>query len=131
MNKQAKKTFLVNWKTLKQDIDKFIKENNIHEVKATVKKMVNKAQGDINQLVDKDVSVIKKRFQVEKKQVEKLLQKTLQAEVKRAKSFLELQKREITKLQNKLDKISKMAAPKAASRPRKKSTRKSAASTTT
>jgi hypothetical protein len=122
MSTQAKRTFLTNWKSLKKDINKFVRENNIVEVQNTVKKMVNQAEKDLKKYVDKDYKVIKKKFDSERRQVEKLLNRTLQAEVKRAKSFLEKQKKEITRLQTKLDKMAK-AADKAT---KKKVTKKKA-----
>ncbi len=130
MSKQAKKTFLSNWRTLKTDINKFVRENNIKEVQSTVKKMVSQAEKDIKKYVDKDVSVIKRKFSSERKQVEKLLKRTLAAEVKRANSFLEKQKKEITKLQTRLDKLAK-AANKSAAAAKKTSKKKTTKKKTT
>ncbi len=109
MNQKAKKSFLSNMNSLKKDINQFVKEHNIKEVQATVKKMVLQAEKDLKKYVDKDISVLKRKFAQEKRQIEKLLQKTIDAEVKRAKNFLEKQKKEITKLQKTLDKLGEAA----------------------
>lgn len=109
-----KKQMLKPFQDLKQEIDKLKKKHLV--------------QG----LVDK--------FHVEKKSLEKRIEKTVLEEVKRAKKFMTEQKKELNKIQKKVEvvlkkkksakkvakKATKKAAPKATKKVAKKATAKKA-----
>ncbi len=122
------KSVLESWNKVKQELHNFVKEKKIKEIQSSVKAFVKNAKKDFDGLVGKDLTVIKKKFSDEKKQLEKLVDKVIQSEVKKAKSFVDVQKKELNKLQKKVEgfvrvsktqkKTARRATPKAARGPR-------------
>ncbi len=91
---------------LKSNVQTFINDVNVSEIKATLNAKVKEAQKDWNKLVDRDLQDMKKKLQKEKAEVEM-----------KAKKFLDSHKKELNALQAKIDKLVKSAknvkAPKA------------------
>ena len=104
---------------IKKNVETFIADVNVNELKESLNTMVKDAQKDFSNLVDKDLGVLKTKFAKEKGILEK-----------KAKKFYEGHKKEINALQAKFEKMVKTsgkkqapkvakAAPKAAA-PKKK-----------
>ncbi|HAZ11784.1 MAG: hypothetical protein A2X86_07975 [Bdellovibrionales bacterium GWA2_49_15] len=118
------KTVLESWNKVKQELHNFVKEKKIKEIQSSVKAFVRNAKKDFNGLVGKDLVDIKKKFNDEKKQLETLVDKVIQAEVKKARHFVDIQKNELSKLQKKVEGFVRIK------KPAKKTTRRTTAKTT-
>lgn len=103
-NKSQMKTFLKSWTDVKTRVQNFIDDNNLKELQTTAKKYIKSRKKDVNKLLThKDFVTIKKRFYQEKRQVEKLVNRLVGAELKKAKKFVQDHKKEIDKLQKKVE----------------------------
>lgn len=105
---------------IKKNVETFIADVNVNELKESLNTMVKDAQKDFSSLVDKDLGVLKTKFAKEKSMLEK-----------KAKKFYEGHKKEINALQAKFEKMVKNAgkkpAPKVAKAAPKKAPAKKAA----
>lgn len=99
---------------LKSNVQTFISDVNVAEIKASLNAKVKEAQKDWNKLVDRDLQDMKKKLQKEKAEVEV-----------KAKKFLYNHKKELNALQAKIDKLVK-SAKKVKAPPAKKATTKKA-----
>ena len=90
---------------IKKNVETFIADVNVNELKDSLNTMVKDAQKDFNKLVDKDLGNLKAKFQKEKTLLEK-----------KAKKFYENHKKEISALQTKFDKMVKKSAKKPAAK---------------
>ena len=90
---------------IKKNVESFIADVNVNELKESLNTMVKDAQKDFNKLVDKDLGNLKSKFQKEKSVLEK-----------KAKKFYDNHKKEISALQNKFEKMVKKAEKKPASK---------------
>ena len=88
---------------IKKNVETFISDVNVNELKDSLNTMVKDAQKDFNKLVDKDLGSLKTKFQKEKSVLEK-----------KAKKFFDNHKKEISALQNKFDKLVKKTGKKPA-----------------
>ncbi len=101
---------------IKKNVETFIADVNVNELKESLNTMVKDAQKDFNKLVDKDLGNLKTKFQKEKSVLEK-----------KAKKFYDNHKKEISALQNKFEKLVKKAEKKPAAKaaaPAAKATKK-------
>jgi translation initiation factor IF-2 len=101
---------------IKKNVETFIADVNVNELKESLNTMVKDAQKDFNKLVDKDLGNLKSKFQKEKSVLEK-----------KAKKFYDNHKKEISALQNKFEKLVKKAEKKPAAKaaaPAAKATKK-------
>ena len=109
---------------IKKNVETFIADVNVNELKESLNTMVKDAQKDFSNLVDKDLGVLKTKFAKEKGILEK-----------KAKKFYEGHKKEINALQAKFEKMVQnsgkkpapkvaKAAPKAAAPKKKVATKK-------
>lgn len=98
---------------LKSNVQTFINDVNVQDIKASLNSMMKEAQKDWNKLVDRDLQDMKKKLQKEKTEVEA-----------KAKKFLDGHKKELNMLQAKIDKLVKSA--KQVKAPAKKATAKKA-----
>lgn len=103
--KKKVKSVLSNWNSLKKEVQKYVNEKKIKEMQTTVTKFVKNAGKDLNKTIDKDIHIVKKKFNDEKKQLENLIDKMIQTEIKKAKKFVADQKKEINRLQKKLENL--------------------------
>ena len=101
------KSLLDSWQKLKKDLYKSVKKNKYEEVQKQVHKFFKDSQTNINKKVDKDIGSIKKKFAKEKNNIEKILDGALKKEIKRVTKFIEMQKKELDKLQKLIQKFSK------------------------
>jgi len=83
---------------LKSNVQTFINDVNVQDIKATLNAKVKEAQKDWNKLVERDLQDMKKKLQKEKAEVEM-----------KAKKFLDNHKKELNTLQAKIDKLVKSA----------------------
>lgn len=88
---------------IKKNVESFIADVNVNELKESLNAMVKDAQKDFSNLVDKDLGALKKKFTKEKTDLEK-----------KAKKFFENHKKEISALQAKFDKMVKSTGEKSA-----------------
>lgn len=102
---------------IKKNVETFISDVNVNDLKESLNTMVKDAQKDLSKLVDKDLGNLKSKYQKEKLVLEK-----------KAKKFFENHKKEISALQAKFEKMvknsGKKAAPKAAAAPAKATKKK-------
>ena len=121
MNKEKQlKKLMESWEKLKKDANVFIKDNKLEGHKKKLEKFIKETNKDINKLIDKDFTAAKKTFLSEKKQIEKLLEKTVKDEINKAKKFLKTQKSEINKIQKNVEDIVKKSAKKVSKKTTKK-----------
>lgn len=111
---------------LKCAIVQFKENNSLNDAKERLSTFVQTARDEIKTFATGDLKDLKKRFEAEKRQVESFIEKTLNAEVKKAKSFIKEQKSELHRVQKDLEKIIKVSvkAPKKKKPAAKKATRK-------
>lgn len=98
---------------LKSNVQTFINDVNVQDIKASLNAMMKDAQKDWNKLVDRDLQDMKKKLQKEKAEVEV-----------KAKKFLDGHKKELNMLQAKIEKLVKSA--KQVKAPAKKASAKKA-----
>ncbi len=97
-NEDTKTKVLGKINEIKSNVQTFINDVNVSEIKATLNAKMKEAQKDWNKLVDRDLADMKKKLQKEKAEVEL-----------KAKKFLEGHKKELSVLQAKIDKLVKSA----------------------
>lgn len=96
MNEEAKNKVIGKINEIKSNIETFIADVNVNDLKASFNLMVKDAQKDFNKLVNKDLQDVKKKLQKERQDIEK-----------KAKKFLEGHRKELDVLQAKLEKLIK------------------------
>jgi F0F1-type ATP synthase membrane subunit b/b' len=94
---------LSSLKSIKNNVSKFVEENPVKDLQVSVKTLVTTAKKDLENIASKDINLLKKKFNDEKKQVEALINKTIPGQIKSAKKFIDDQKKEISRLQKKLE----------------------------
>lgn len=88
---------------IKSNIETFISDVNVNDLKDSLNTMVKDAQKDFSKLVDKDLGTLKTKFAKEKSVLEK-----------KAKKFFDNHQKEISALQAKFDKLVKASGKKPA-----------------
>lgn len=96
MSEDTKAKVMGKINEIKSNIETFISDVNVNELKSSFNLMMKDAQKDFSKLVDKDLEVVKKKLQKEKADFEV-----------KAKKFLESHKKELETLQAKFDKFVK------------------------
>lgn len=81
---------------IKTNIESFLSDVNVNDLKASFNQMVQDAQKDLNNLITRDLETVKKKLQKERTDIEK-----------KAKKFLDQQKKELDLLQEKVEKLIK------------------------
>ena len=99
MNEERKNRVMGKINEIKSNIETFISDVNVNDLKSSFNLMVKDAQKDFHKLMEKDLENLKKKLQNEKSDFEN-----------KAKKFLEGHKKEIAILQSKLDKLVKSTA---------------------
>jgi hypothetical protein len=128
MKEDTKAKVMGKFNEIKSNIETFISDVNVNELKQSLNTMIKDAQKDFSKLVDRDVESMKKKLQKEKADIES-----------KAKKFLDGHKKEVAMLQAKIDKLmkataklrkTKVGAPKAMTPTSKKKVLKKAAKAT-
>jgi ElaB/YqjD/DUF883 family membrane-anchored ribosome-binding protein len=102
--KQGQKEKVMNKiNEIKGNIETFLSDVNVNDLKDSLNTMVKDAQKDFSKLVDKDLGSLKTKFAKEKGILEK-----------KAKKFFDNHQKEISALQAKFDKMVKASAKKPA-----------------
>lgn len=96
---------------IKSNVEEFLADVNVKDLKSSLNLLVQDAQKDFNKLVEKDLQTVKAKLQKERADIEK-----------KAKKFLDGHKKELDGLQAKIEKLLKRNKAKAA--PAKKATKK-------
>lgn len=96
---KSQKKGLSTVKSLKNEFINLFKSKNIDEVKH----LLSKAQKEIASAVGKDSKELKAKFQQQKSQIERMVAKVLSQEIKRAEKFLDQTKKELARLDGKLE----------------------------
>lgn len=96
MSEDTKTKVMGKINEIKSNIESFISEVNVNELKSSFNLMVKDAQKDLNKLIDKDLENVKKKLNKEKADFEM-----------KAKKFLDGHKKELETLQAKFDKLVK------------------------
>lgn len=96
MNEERKNKVMGKINKIKSNIETFIADVNVNDLKNSFNVMVKDAQKDFKGLVEKDLEMVKKKLQQEKEDFEN-----------KAKKFLDSQKKELATLQTKIDKLVK------------------------
>ena len=130
MNEDAKNKVIGKINEIKSNIETFIADVNVNDLKASFNLMVKDAQNDFNKVVNRDLAEVKKKLQKERQDIEK-----------KAKKFLDGHRKELDTLQAKIEKLIKAgaklkgkkapAAPKAKVPATKKQVRKKVAKAST
>ncbi len=98
------KTILKNaWLDLKKGLDQFIVNKDLGEIKETISDVFDSTKEEISCVVGKDIKAAKKILEKEKKAAEAKVNKTLEKELKRARDFVVTQKKNLDKLQEKIE----------------------------
>jgi DNA anti-recombination protein RmuC len=84
---------------IKNNIESFMADVNINELKSSLNTIVKDAQADLNKMIDKDLENVKKVLQKEKNDFES-----------KAKKFLDNHKKELATLQTQIDRLVKAGA---------------------
>ena len=99
MTEETKKKMMGKINEIKSNIETFIADVNVNDLKTSFNHLVKDAQSDLNKLIDRDLDNMKKKLQKEKEEFET-----------KAKKFLEAQKKELSILQGKFDRLVKATA---------------------
>ncbi len=113
---------------IKKELNGLKLKTNLGDAQKRVEKLIKNAEKDFKKLIESNIPDVMKKFQEEKAQIEIMVDKIIKEEIKKAKSFVVSQKKELSKLQKKLEgilKTKKTAKGKKASK--KKTTKKVAA----
>lgn len=113
---------------IKKELNGLKLKTNLGDAQKRVEKLIKNAEKDFKKLIESNIPDVMKKFQEEKAQIEIMVDKIIKEEIKKAKSFVASQKKELSKLQKKLEgilKTKKTAKGKKASK--KKTTKKVAA----
>jgi hypothetical protein len=97
MTEETKNKVMGKINEIKSNIETFISDVNVNDLKASVNLMMKDAQNDFNKLINKDIDLLKKKLQKEKQDFES-----------KAKTFLDGHKKEIASLQAKVEKLIKV-----------------------
>ncbi len=122
--KEDKKTVVMGkLNEIRSNIESFVSDLNVNELKTHFNKLVQDAQKDFNRLVNKDLEQVKSKLQKEKEDVEK-----------KAKKFLETYRRDVQNLQTRFEKLKSATVKlnlksKPAATTKKKATKKVAKAT--
>ena len=96
MSSETKNKVIGKINKIKSNIEKFIADVNVNDLKSSLNLMVKDAQKDFNNLVEKDLEKVRKKLKKEKEDFDA-----------KAKKFLDGYKRELSSLEDKIDKLIK------------------------
>lgn len=96
MSEETKNKVMGKINEIKSNIETFISDVNVKDLKKSFNLMIKDAQKDFKGIVERDLESVRKKLQKEKQDFEL-----------KAKKFLEGHKKELSNLQEKLDKLIK------------------------
>lgn len=122
------KKIIKSFSDIKKELNGLKLKTNLGDAQKRVEKLIKNAEKDFKKLIENNIPDVMKKFQEEKAQIEIMVDKIIKEEIKKAKSFVASQKKELSKLQKKLEGILKTKkATKGKKTTKKKTTRKVAA----
>ena len=107
-----KNRLLTAWTELRKNLQAYVERQNLPALEKKIRDLVNRTQRefksfdihlDTNLNVQQNLKKFKSRIAKERAQVEKFLNNFVKHEIRRAKKFVETQKKEITNLQKKIE----------------------------
>ena len=98
---------------IKSNVETFLADVNVKDLKSSLNLLVQDAQKDFNKLVEKDLHAVKAKLQKERADIEK-----------KAKKFLDGHKKELDGLQAKIEKLLKRGKAQKKAAPAKKVAKK-------
>lgn len=107
------KELKASWDKILTNISNYVPVENLQKAQENVKSLISNLQSDLTTTVEQDLTKVKNRFLKEKKDIESLLNKTVLGEIKKAQSYIDTQKKELHKIQTKLEKYIKQEKSKA------------------
>lgn len=129
------KQALDTWQAIKQEAKHFLETKNLTQATEKISALIKEKHKDLVEHVDHDLKSVKEKFYKEKKQIEQIVEKVIQDDIKKAKKFLDRQKNELDKLQKNVEsivggtvqKVKKNAAAKPSTHSTPKTTKKKVA----
>lgn len=115
------KKIIKSFSDIKKELNSLKVKTNLGDAQKKVEKLIKKAEKDFKKLIENNIPDVMKKFQEEKVQIEVMVDKIIKEEIKKAKAFVAVQKKEFAKLQKKLEGILKTKKGK---KPSKKKTAK-------
>jgi hypothetical protein len=118
-----------SWTSVKQNIKHFIQKGPLVKMSNTLNKKVKDLQHDIESFLPKDARHLKQTFLKEKKDIEKLFDKVILGEMKKAQKYVDKQRKEFSGLQKKIEKLVGKKTKKSKKSAVRKTVRKAKATT--
>lgn len=99
------KSIISSCKMIKSEINNLLNEKNLKDIQNKVTDFIKSAQEDIASI--KDFSTLKRKIEKETRKIQKLVDadKIIQTELKKAKDFVNAQKKDLESLQKRVEKI--------------------------
>jgi hypothetical protein len=107
------KELKASWDKILTNISSYMPVENLQKAQDNVKTLITNLQSDLTTTVEQDLSKVKNRFLKEKRDIETLLNKTVLGEIKKAQTYIDTQKKELQKIQTRLEKYIKQEKSKA------------------
>lgn len=101
------KKIIKSFSDIKKELNALKVKTNLGDAQKKVEKLIKKAEKDFKKLIESNIPDVMKKFQAEKVQIEVMVDKIIKEEIKKAKAFVAVQKKEFAKLQKKLEGILK------------------------
>ncbi len=101
------KKLIKSFSEIKKELNSLKVKTNLGDAQKKVEKLIHKAEKDFKKLIQNNIPDVMKKFQEEKVQIEVMVDKIIKDEIKKAKAFVATQKKELSKLQKKLEGILK------------------------
>lgn len=91
---------------LKNEVETMISKNSrISEAQKSVQDFVKTTEAELKNIVEKDLPKLLEKFNKERASLEKTVEKTISAEVKKAQNFVGSHKKDLEGLQRKIEKM--------------------------
>lgn len=117
---------------LKTDVESMIAKNtHMAEAQKKVQDFVKTTEAELKNIVEKDLPTLLQKFNKEKVALEKTVEKTVKEEVKKAQNFVGAHKKELEKLQKKIEEMLDQRGIKLPQALKSKTTKKAKASKAT
>lgn len=144
MVEKQKARLLTAWTELRKNLQTYAQRQNLASLETKIRQLVARTQRELKSFdlhiddslgFQKSVTKLKNRIAKERAQVEKFLNNFVNKEIRRAKKFVETQKKEISKLQKKIEGLARKgkktrATKKVARKAGPRATRKTTTKTT-
>ncbi len=103
----TKKAVLKSFSDIKSELQALKVKTTLGDAQKKVEKLIKRAEKDFKKLIESNIPDVMKKFQQEKVQIEVMVDKIIKEEIAKAKKFVASQKKELSKLQKKLEGVLK------------------------